>query len=134
MILVDTSILIDYFRGSEKLQVKAMDYIIDNKIPFGINNYIYQELLQGSRTESEFKTQKEYLETIPFYYLKKGNQSFADAAYLNFLCRKSGITIRSTIDLLIAQTAIENGLFLFHNDKDYDNMVKVIDQLKIYQY
>lgn len=133
MILVDTSVLIDYFRGSDNKYVKALDAIIDNKIPFGINDFIFQELLQGSKTEKEFKIQKEYLETIPFYYLQNGNDSYADAAYLNFLCRKSGVTIRSTIDLLIVQTAIENNLFLMHNDKDFDSIKTVTDKLKIYE-
>jgi len=133
MIIVDTSVLIDYFKGTENEFVKLFDSILYNKLPFGINSFIFQELLQGSKTEKEFEIQKEYLETIPFYYLQNGNNSYADAAYINYLCRKSGITIRSTIDLLIAQTAIENNLFLLHNDKDFTNMKSVINKLKIYE-
>jgi len=52
---------------------------------------------------------------------------------LNFVCRKSGITVRSTIDLLIAQIAIENNLFLLHSDKDFDFIASVIKELKIYK-
>jgi predicted nucleic acid-binding protein len=47
-------------------------------------------------------------------------------------CRKNGITVRSTIDILIAQTAIENNLFLFHNDNDYANIAGLYRDLKIY--
>jgi predicted nucleic acid-binding protein len=47
-------------------------------------------------------------------------------------CRKKGITVRSAIDLLIAETAIENDLYLFHNDNDYTNISKVYNILKMY--
>ncbi len=134
MILVDTSVLIDYFKGIENPAVKILDSILENKIPYGINDFIYQELLQGSKTENEFQTQKEYLETLQFYYLQFGKESYEKAAYLNFKCRRSGITIRSTIDLVIAEVAIENNLFLLHNDKDFENMAKVIPELKTYKY
>lgn len=134
MILVDTSVLIDYFKGIENPAVKVLDSILENKIPYGINDFIYQELLQGSKTENEFQTQKEYLETLQFYYLQFGKESYEKAAYLNFKCRRSGITIRSTIDLVIAEVAIENNLFLLHNDKDFENMAKVIPGLKTYKY
>jgi predicted nucleic acid-binding protein len=58
--------------------------------------------------------------------------SYESAARLYFLCRKKGITIRSTIDFLIAQTAIENNLVLMHNDEDFNTMAKVIKELKVY--
>jgi predicted nucleic acid-binding protein len=47
-------------------------------------------------------------------------------------CREHGITIRSTIDLIIAETALKNDLYILHNDKDYTNMAKIITELKIY--
>jgi len=133
MILVDTSILIDYLKGLDNTHTRAFDGIIEKKIPFGINDFIYQEVLQGSRTVQEFRKLKEYLETLPFYGLRHGKESYERAAYLNFACRESGITIRSSIDLLIAQTAIENDIFLFHHDGDFTNMATVIKELKIYK-
>ncbi|HOP46588.1 MAG TPA: PIN domain nuclease [Desulfobacteraceae bacterium] len=133
MILVDTSVLIDYFKGKDNREIRALDQILLDGIPYGINDFIYQELLQGSRTIEEFKTQKKYLETIPFYYLKNGRESYEKAAYLNFKCRRSGITVNSTVDLLIAETAIENNLYLLHNDKDFLNMSKIVPELKIYE-
>jgi predicted nucleic acid-binding protein len=51
---------------------------------------------------------------------------------LNIKCRENGITIRSTIDLIIAEIALENNLYILHNDNDYANMAKVITELKIY--
>jgi predicted nucleic acid-binding protein len=134
VILVDTSVLIDYFKNANAKHVSVFDTIISNKLPFGINSYIYQEVLQGSRNESEYKILKEYLCSLPFYYLKNGLESFSNAAMLNMKCRNSGLTIRSTIDLLIVQTALENDLFLLHNDRDFTNISKVTNSLKIYEY
>jgi predicted nucleic acid-binding protein len=131
MILVDTSVFINYFKGVENESTLKLDNIISENITFGINNYIFQELLQGSSNEKEFNTLFQYLSVQTFYSLK-GKQSYADAALLYFKCRKQGVTIRSTIDLLIAQTAIENDLFLLHYDNDFVNMSKIITNLKLY--
>ena len=132
MILVDTSVLISYFKGQENEATEKFEKVLVNNIPFGINKYIYQELLQGVSNEKDFKKLKEYLETQKFYDLKNGLNSYEESAKLYYQCRKSGVTIRSTIDLIIAQTAIENNLLLLHNDNDFTNMTKIITELKIY--
>ena len=87
--------------------------------------------MQGSKDEKEFSTLKSYLKYILLYSLKLDVQSFENAAQLNFRCRRKGITIRSTIDLLIAETAIENNIALLHDAEDYVNMSKVITELKL---
>ncbi len=133
MILVDTSVLIDYLKGADNIKVKLLDEIIKRKTPFGISPLIYQEILQGSKDQKEFDVLKEYLETIPIYQLRNGLESHTEAARLNLKCRKLGITIRSTIDLLIVQTALENNLYLLHNDADFDHIQKVAEDLKIYE-
>lgn len=133
MILVDTSVLINYLKNSSNESVKLLDEIIDNGIPYGICDFVYQELLQGTRTEKEFLLLKEYLETLPFYNLNFGKESYEKAAFMNFKCRKAGVTIRSTIDLLIAQIAIDNNIYLLHNDKDFEYLSKVIKELKTYK-
>ncbi|MCK4797303.1 MAG: type II toxin-antitoxin system prevent-host-death family antitoxin, partial [Spirochaetes bacterium] len=99
---------------------------IKNNIPFGINDYIYQELLQGSKTEKEFSILNDYLKTQRFYYLLYGRQSYENASLIYFNCRRNGITLRSTIDLLIVETAIENNLKLLHIDNDFYNIGKII--------
>ena len=131
MVLVDTSVLINYFKGRETKGIKFLDNLIKSEEPFCINEFIYQEILQGSKDEKEFSTLKSYLKYIPLYSLKLGVQSFENAAQLNFRCRRKGITIHSTIDLLIAETAIENNIALLHDDEDYVNMSKVITELKL---
>ncbi|OHE60303.1 MAG: twitching motility protein PilT [Thermodesulfovibrio sp. RBG_19FT_COMBO_42_12] len=132
MVLVDTSVLIDYLAGNENNAVLKFQYILDNNIPFGISPFVYQEILQGVKTEKDFDKAKRYLDTQRFYSLKDEKESFASAAKIYFKCRKKGVTIGSTIDCLIIQTAIENNLFLLHNDSDFDNISKVITELNIF--
>jgi predicted nucleic acid-binding protein len=124
MILVDTSILIDYFKGTENNGVEKFHFIQENGIPFGINNHIYLEVLQGSKTEKDFRILKKYLDTQIFYELKNDRESYAEAAKMYFKLRQKGITVKSTIDCLIARVAIENGLFLLHNDTDFARISK----------
>ena len=127
MVLIDTSVLIDYFKDINNEPTRKFQSILDSGIPFGINSFIYQELLQGVKTEKAFQELKEYLDTQRFYRLKDEKESFAEAALIYLKCRKKGITINSTIDCIIAQTALENNLLLLHNDSDFEKMAKVVD-------
>jgi predicted nucleic acid-binding protein len=79
----------------------------------------------------EFEQLKEYLGEIPVYDLLYGQKSYEDAALAYFKCRRAGITIRSSVDLIIAQTAIENNLFLFHNDNDFVQLAAVMPELRL---
>jgi predicted nucleic acid-binding protein len=126
MILVDTSVLIHFFKGIDSKSSQKFRTILQREIPFGINSLIFQEVLQGAGSEKEYLTLKKYLETQRFYHLREPIESFAKAAKIYLDCRKKGITIRSTIDCLIAQTALENNLLLLHEDSDFDLMAKVI--------
>jgi hypothetical protein len=131
MVLVDTSILIDFLRGSDNAAVRRFQQILESNIPFGITPLIYLEVLQGTRTDKDYATVKSYLETHRFFSLLDEKESYAAAARIYFDCRRKGITINSTVDCLIAQTAIENDLTLLHNDADFDRMRRVAP-LKIY--
>jgi len=132
MILVDTSVLIGFFKGLNNDSNEKMNYITDHEIPYGICHYVYQELLQGAANKQEYELLKEYLSTLPFYGLRYEKESYENAALMYIDCRKRGITVRSTIDFLIAEIAIENDLYLFHNDNDYTNISKICKKLKIY--
>ncbi|MBN1626818.1 MAG: PIN domain nuclease [Deltaproteobacteria bacterium] len=131
MILVDTSVLIDFLKGAENDFVSLLEEILDRRIPYGINEFIYQEILQGSKDIAEFNKLKKYFETVVFYHLKNEKKSYEEAAFIHFSCRRAGITIRSTIDLLIVQTAIENNLYLLHKDEDFNKIARVVPELKI---
>ena len=131
MILVDTSVLINFFRGKETVGTAYFEKLLEEQKHFCINEFIYQEILQGSKDEKEFAVLKSYLINVPLYSLKRGIQSFENAALLNFRCRRKGVTIRSTVDLLIAETAIENNIPLLHDDDDFANMARIITELKL---
>lgn len=126
MVLVDTSVLIDYLGGKESPACSAFQQVLDDAVPFGINSFIYQEVLQGVKTERHFSRLKEYLDTQRFYPLKDPKESFAAAANIFFQCRRKGITLGSTIDCLIIQTAIEHNLHLLHKDSDFENARRVV--------
>ncbi len=126
MILVDTSVLIDLFRGFKSEGSQKLQTVLQRGIPFGINSFILQEVLQGAASEKEFALLKKYLSTQRFYYLKDPVHSFVNAAKLYMECRKKGITIASTIDCVIAETALEHDLSLLHNDDDFVAMAQII--------
>lgn len=124
MILVDTSVLIDYLNGIDNRITKMFHQVLEKGIPFGINHVIYMEVLQGAKTEKDYKALKKYLDTQTFYELKREKESYADAAKMYFKLRQKGVTVKSTMDCLIAQVAIENDLFLLHNDQDFSRISK----------
>ena len=132
MILIDTSIWIDFLQDKKNAQTAKLNEILELKMPFGITGQIYQEVLQGASSEKDFNTLKEYFETFRIYAPSHEKNSYSKAAEIFFLCQRKGITIRSSADCLIAQIAREHGLKVFHNDKDFDNIAKIIKDLEIF--
>lgn len=131
MVLVDTSVLIDFLKGQSSVKVSIFNEILSRDIPFGISAITYQEILQGAKDEAEFQTLKEYLSTQKIYFLEESTSIYEEAAMLHFKLRRKGITPRSTLDLLIAATAITNNLALLHDDRDFDTMAAHIPELRI---
>lgn len=131
MILVDTSVWIDYFKGSQTEGAAKLSQALDEKKPCGLSSVIYQEILQGADSEASFARLSSYLNALVFFQPAHPLESFAAAAQIYLRCRKEGLTIRSTIDCLIAQIAIENDLWLLHRDKDFDHIARVFPQLRI---
>ena len=131
MVLVDTSVLIGFLKGQTDDRTELFKGILSRDVPFGISAYTYQEVLQGAKNEEEFQTLKDYLSTQHIYYLEPEVATYEKAAKLYFNMRRKGITPRSTIDILIALTAIENNLALLHNDNDFRVMADYIPDLGI---
>ena len=131
MYLVDTSVWLGLFRQQETGAVHRLREILEQHIPFGISSVIYQELLQGAKGESDYQQLREYLGSQCFYHPKDEVESYASAARIYFDCRRQGVTIRSTIDCLIAEIAIEHNLVLLHDDADFHHMAKVTSDLKV---
>lgn len=132
MILVDTSVLIDFFKGNKNNASLQLENIIRQRIPFGLTPVVYQEILQSAKNKKEFDFLDEYLRCQHFYLPSDPLLTYNNAARIYFTCRKRGVTIRSTVDCLIAQIAIEHDLMLLQNDKDFVKMAPIIN-LKLYQ-
>ncbi|MFZ0256548.1 MAG: PIN domain nuclease [Gammaproteobacteria bacterium] len=131
MYLIDTSVWIDYFRQIQNKPVALLENILAQNWPYGITSVIFQEVLQGAASTKGFTKLQTYLATQRFYHATDPVQSYRHAARIYFRCRRKGITIRSTIDCLIAQISIEHGLALIHNDSDFIQMAQAIPELKL---
>ena len=132
MILVDTSVWIDFLQVRNNKKTRQLDKILDLNIPFGITGQIYQEVLQGAGTEKDFNALKQYFDTFVLYAPLDERVSYAKAAQIFFLCKRKGITVRSTVDCLIVQVARERRLKLLHNDRDFDAIGKVIGGIEFF--
>ncbi len=130
MYLVDTSVWIDYFNEVDNRSTEKLEYIFNHDIEFGITAVIYQEILQGAATTTDFAKLETYLKTQCFYHPLNLLESYTEAARLYFDCRRRGVTVRSTIDCLIARIAIEHNLILLHNDRDFQYIGQIIPELK----
>ena len=126
MILVDTSVLIDFFKGIKNSGSVKLETILKRNIPFGISSLIFLEVPQGAGSIKEYNLLRTYLSSQRFYNPIDAVESFARAAKIYMSCRKKGITIRSTIDCLIVETAMENDLLLLHNDHDFELIQQVV--------
>jgi predicted nucleic acid-binding protein len=111
--------------------VEKLERVVQEGIPFGINRFIYQEILQGAGSEKKFILLKTCLDTQIFYALRKGRESFSEAVKNYFRCREAGITVKSTMDLILVQTALENNLAFLHNDSDFTLIQKVVPEPRI---
>lgn len=117
MILVDSSVWIDYFRSADTPQVALLDSLL-GRSPIAIGDLIAAEVLQGVRDEREFDLVKNTFDA--FDHINLAGYELVIKASENYrTLRKLGITIRKTIDTLIATRCIEDGLTLLHADRDF---------------
>jgi len=130
MVLVDTSVIFDFLKGNTNKKTMLLEKLMVRDIPYGISTYTFQELLQGTRSENEFISLKMYLSTQTIYYLPQNIQTYEAAASMFLNLRREGVEVRSTIDILIALTAIKNDLLLLHNDPEFDLLVEKIAALR----
>ena len=129
MVLVDTSVWVDYFNGVDSRQTNILDALLYSEL-VAVGDLILAEVLQGFRSEKDFNKARDYLEHLPFYLL--GGHDVAVASAKNFrILRKKGITIRKTIDVLIATAAIYYDFELLHNDRDFDAMKSIGLKVKL---
>jgi len=120
MVLIDTSVLIDFFNGKKQSQVKELFRLIESDEDIAVCGLIVQEVLQGIRDDRSYKELKEGLNN--FIYLNCPNHLYIMSADIYRKLRKKGITIRKSVDVLIAAIAIEHGVSLLENDRDFKNI------------
>ncbi|MRW89039.1 PIN domain-containing protein [Duganella sp. FT80W] len=117
MILVDSSVWIDYFRSAETPQVALLDSLF-GCVPLVVGDLIAVEVLQGIRSEREFRhvtrifASFRHIDIVDYELAVKAAQHYR-------VLRTIGITVRKTIDVLIAARCIEDGLTLLHADRDF---------------
>ena len=121
MILVDSSVWIDYFNGTSTWQTDLLDTYL-SKVPVIIGDLILAEVLQGFRSDENFETAKNLLSALPFHQIGGYNVAVQSAQHYRRL-RKAGVTVRKTIDIIIGTFCIIEGLILLHDDRDFDPMV-----------
>jgi hypothetical protein len=118
LILVDSSVWIDYFRGVVTEQTETLDRLLGRE-PVAVGDLIVLEVLQGVRSDRDFQRVRKLMAELEIVEL--GGMDLAVQAAKNFRrLRVLGVTVRKTIDTLIATRCIESGLELLHSDRDFD--------------
>lgn len=125
MIIVDTSVLIDFLKGEETRETKILAELERDGFPFYIPLMCVQEVLQGARDRKEWKLLEEYLLSQALIEPADYRAAHVKAAELYVACRRRGFTVKSSIDCFIAGIAIEHGAKLLHSDRDFDKLKKV---------
>ena len=124
MILVDSSVWIDYFDGKKTARTDCLDSSLGNTTII-MGDLILTEVLQGFQSDRDFRTARDLLLNLPF--MAMGGQALALAGAMNYrLLRKKGVTVRKTIDIMIGTFCIHHQLPLLHDDRDFDPMVKFL--------
>ncbi|MCB0806246.1 MAG: PIN domain nuclease [Bacteroidales bacterium] len=118
MILVDSSVWIDYFNGIRNSQTKKLDDFLENDL-VTIGDIILTEVLQGFRNDSDYRLAKTHLTKLHCYAISNKNMALKSAENFRKL-RKMGLTVRKKVDMLIGTFCIENKIPLLTNDKDFE--------------
>lgn len=122
MILVDSSVWIDYFRGTVTPQSERLDTLLGSEL-LAMGDLILAEVLQGFVNDRDFNQAKELLTALQVISL--GGQDIAVQAARNYRkLRSIGVSIRKTIDTVIATRCIESNYTLLHSDRDFEPFVQ----------
>ncbi len=134
MILVDTSVWIDFLAGRDTLHARAVTSLVKGREDICICGIVLTEVLQGIRDNKEHEKTIAVLSELVF--LPMTQEIFLLAASIYRACRSQGITIRNATDCMIAATCIQHGVRLLHNDRDFDSIstqfnLQIMDAAKI---
>ncbi len=126
MILVDSSVWIDYFNGIGSPEADFLDRALDTDA-ICLGDIILAEVLQGFRKDADFRNARELLTSLPVYHILTPELALISADNYRKL-RKRGITVRKSVDAWIATFCIENKLPLLFRDRDF---VPFVQHLKL---
>lgn len=119
---MDSSVWINYFNGVDNLQTQKLDLLLGQEL-LAVGDLILTEVLQGFSNQRAFNTACKMLTALTVVEL--GGRAIAIQAARNFrTLRNLGVTVRKTIDVIIATKCIESRIALLHNDRDFDPFVK----------
>ena len=130
MLVVDSSVWIDYFNGLETPQTDFLHRVLD-KVPVLVGDLVLAEVLQGFRTDADFEAARRLL--TRFAQAQMVSPTLAVQSARNYRAlRQKGVTVRKTIDSLIATYCLENDHELLHNDSDFDGYEKHLGLLVVH--
>jgi predicted nucleic acid-binding protein len=133
MYLVDTSVWIDFLRGRNVAHVTVLRALLEGDEIVGVAPIVVQEILQGADSEERFEKWLQYFSDLFCYLPDDLEATHVSAARLYLQCRRKGKTPRSSNDCLIARIAVEHGLSLLHNDRDFEVIAAVEPALRLYR-
>jgi predicted nucleic acid-binding protein len=125
MIVVDSSVWIDYFTGADTPQAEKLDNTLGIN-PVAIGDLILTEVLQGFRHDKDYKEARKVFEDVTVFDMLGEKMAIKSAENFRAL-RKKGMTVRKTADVIIATFCIEQKLPLLFSDKDFKPFVKHLD-------
>jgi len=117
MIVVDSSVWIDYFTGNDTPEADHLDSLLGQEL-IAIGDLVLAEVLQGFRADKDFRKARDLLLSLHVVNMLDTTIALKGAANFRAL-RKMGLTVRKTVDSIIATYCIENRLPLLHSDKDF---------------
>jgi predicted nucleic acid-binding protein len=117
MVLVDTSVWIDFFSARPEPHVNTFETLIADREDICICGIILTEILQGIRNDTEFRKTRILLGNL--IYLPMAYDDYVRSAQIYRHLRRKGITIRKSVDCMIAAVALAHNVFLLHNDRDF---------------
>ena len=122
MVLIDTTVWIDFFAGKSTPQVSVLELLLSEGKDVCTCGIVLAEVLQGLRDDRTYRKIKSYFGNL--IYLQMNQNAFVKSADMYRSLRKKGITIRKSLDCMIAAVAISHHVQLLHNDRDFDPIEK----------
>ena len=124
MVLVDSSVWIDYFNGQAGPETDRLDTLLGTE-PVAVGDLIVTEVLQGFRDDSDYETARELFDSLTIFELLGHARALKAANHYRML-RKQGITIRKTTDTIIATFCIDQNIPLLFSDRDFEPFVRYL--------